>query len=90
MKETGQAKEDFVRADAWVTNTEERPQNAGGLGWDSGVVRALCRYYYHCQQRQVQEKQKQTDSFFLWLLGLVLNITVWYLSFLAGEIKCHK
>lgn len=32
----------------------------------------------------------KTDSFFFWLLGLVWNITVWYLSFLAGEITCHK
>ena len=88
--ERGQAKEHFVRAGAWVTNMEEGPQNPGGLGWDSSMVRAFCGYYSHCQQRQVQGKQKQTESFFLWLLGLGLNITVWYLSFLAGEIKCHK
>lgn len=40
--------------------------------------------------RSRENQNKKNSFFFLWLPGLLLNPTVWNLSFLAGEIKCHK
>lgn len=70
----------------------QAPENPGQPDRDMDVLPTLvgAEYPSDCQERLVQEKGERIESFSLWLPGLGLNTTVWYLSFLAGEIKCYK